>query len=100
MVGVNVTDTTDTAAKAASAMVAKAAPAPVTRIFGWLILAFMAALLINNYLTFFIGLPGTGSLFGWQSNGDPNAWMWLQVAIYVLIPGAAVLKVLRTPKLS
>ena len=68
MAGVNVTDTTDPAAKVAPAMVAKAAPAPVTRVFGWLILAIMAAFLINDYLTFFIGLPGTGSLFGWQSS--------------------------------
>jgi hypothetical protein len=59
MVGVNVTDSTtpkDT--------VAKSAPAPVTRMFGWLVLAMMTAFLINTYLTFWIGLPGVGSLFG------------------------------------
>ncbi len=79
---------------------AQAAPAPAVRIFGWLVLSSMAAFLINAYLTFWIGLPGTGSLFGWQSNGDPNAWMWLQVAIYVALPVATSLRVLRTPDRS
>ncbi len=79
---------------------AQAAPAPAVRIFGWLILAMMAAFLINTYLTFWIGLPGAGSLFGWRSNGDPNAWMWLQVAIYVALPVATSLRVLRTPECS
>ncbi len=73
------------------------APAPLVRIFGWANLALMAAFLINTYLTFFIGLPGTASLLGWQSHGEPNAWMWLQVAIYLALPGAACLRVLRTP---
>ncbi len=90
MAGVNETDPI-------AAPVAQAAPAPTTRIFGWFMLAAMAAFLINSYLTFWVGLPGTGSLLGWQSNGDPNAWMWLQVAIYVALPGAACLRVLRTP---
>ncbi|MEE8454336.1 MAG: TRAP transporter small permease subunit [Limibaculum sp.] len=73
------------------------APAPLVRIFGWANLALMAAFLINTYLTFFIGLPGTGSLLGWQSHGEPNAWMWLQVAIYLALPGGACWHVLRTP---
>ena len=72
-------------------------PAPLVRIFGWANLALMAAFLINTYLTFFIGLPGTGSLLGWQSHGEPNAWMWLQVAIYLALPGGACWHVLRTP---
>jgi TRAP-type mannitol/chloroaromatic compound transport system permease small subunit len=72
----------------------------MTRIFGWFMLALMAAFMINAYLTFFIGLPGTGSLLGWQSNGDPDAWIWLQAAIYAALPGAACLHVLRTPERS
>ena len=72
-------------------------PAPLVRIFGWANLALMAAFLINTYLTFFIGLPGTASLLGWQSHGEPNAWMWLQVAIYLALPGGACWHVLRTP---
>ncbi len=80
--------------------VAKGAPAPATRLFGWFVLAAMAAFLINAYLTFFVGLPGTGSLLGWQSHGDPNAWMWLQAAIYVALPAAACRHVLRTPDRS
>jgi TRAP-type mannitol/chloroaromatic compound transport system permease small subunit len=97
MAGVN---ETDPVAPLAAPSAARSAPAPTTRIFGWFVLAAMAAFLINTYLTFWLGLPGVGSLFGWQSNGDPNAWMWLQVAIYVLIPAAACLKVLRTPERS
>jgi TRAP-type mannitol/chloroaromatic compound transport system permease small subunit len=83
--------------------VSETAPGPsggaasATRIFGWFMLAAMAAFLANTVLTFWFGLPGAGSLFGWHSNGDPNAWMWLQVAIYVLAPAAACLHVLRTP---
>ena len=72
-------------------------PATSARIFGWFMLAAMTAFLINTVLTFWVGLPGAGSLFGWESNSDPNAWMWFQVAIYVLLPGAACLYVLRTP---
>ena len=89
MAGVNETDP-----------VAKSAPAPTTRIFGWFVLAAMAAFMVNTYLTFWIGLPGAGSLLGWQSNGEPNAWKWLQVAIYLALPAAACLRVLRTPERS
>jgi hypothetical protein len=84
----------------ATEQAAQAAPAPAVRIFGWVVLTAMAAFLINTYLTFWIGLPGAGSLFGWQSNGDPNAWMWLQVAIYVAIPALASMWVWRTPDRS
>jgi TRAP-type mannitol/chloroaromatic compound transport system permease small subunit len=70
------------------------------RMFGWFMLAAMAAFLINVVLTFWFGLPGAGSLVGWASNGPPNAWMWLQVAIYVVVPAAACLQVLRTPERS
>jgi len=87
-------------AEPATAQAVQSAPAPVTRIFGWLMLAAMAAFMLNSYLTFWIGLPGTGSLFGWQSNGDPNAWMWLQVAIYLALPGLACRYVLRSPDRS
>jgi TRAP-type mannitol/chloroaromatic compound transport system permease small subunit len=77
--------------------VGQGAPAPAIRMFGWFMLAAMAAFLINVVLTFWFGLPGIGSLFGWASNGPPNGWMWLQLAIYVLIPAAVCLQVLRTP---
>ena len=98
MAGVNETDpAAPPAAAPAASPAARSAPAPVTRMFGWFMLALMAAFMLNAYLTFFIGLPGTGSLLGWQSHGDPNAWIWLQVAIYVALPGAACLRVLRTP---
>ena len=99
MAGVNETDRVGTGGVANGAY-SLGAPAPAVRIFGWVVLTAMAAFIINNYLTFFIGLPGAGSLFGWASNGDPNAWMWLQVAIYLAIPGGACLRVLRTPNRS
>jgi TRAP-type mannitol/chloroaromatic compound transport system permease small subunit len=77
--------------------VGQGAPAPVIRMFGWFMLAAMSTFLINVVLTFWLGLPGIGSLFGWASNGPPNGWIWLQLAIYVLIPAAVCLQVLRTP---
>ena len=46
--------------------VAQAAPAPVTRMFGWFVLAAMVTYLINVVLTFGFGLPGAGSLVGWD----------------------------------
>ncbi|HSF94300.1 MAG TPA: TRAP transporter small permease subunit [Thermohalobaculum sp.] len=79
---------------------AAASPAPVVRMFGWSVLAAMAAYLINAVLTFWFGLPGAGGLFGWQSYGPPGPMMWLQVAIYVLLPLAACLQVLRTPHVA
>ena len=75
-------------------------PAPATRIFGWFVIASMAAFLTNAVLTFWVEFPGVGSLLGWASNGAPNSWMWLQVAIYVLLPVGAILHVLRTPHRS
>jgi hypothetical protein len=54
--------------------VSETAPGPsggaasATRIFGWFMLAMMAAFLVNTVLTFWVGLPGAGSLFGRQSN--------------------------------
>jgi TRAP-type mannitol/chloroaromatic compound transport system permease small subunit len=77
--------------------VAKGIPAAAARMFGWYILAAMAAFLTNNILTFWFGLPGTSTIFGFQANGDPNAWMWMQLALYILAPVAAIWHVLRTP---
>jgi TRAP-type mannitol/chloroaromatic compound transport system permease small subunit len=60
----------------------------------------MAAFLINTVLTFWFGMPGIGSLVGLQPDSDPNAWKWLQAGIYVALPIAAGLHVLRTPDRS
>jgi TRAP-type mannitol/chloroaromatic compound transport system permease small subunit len=81
-------------------LIAQGAPAPIIRIFGWFVLAAMATFLINVVLTFWFGFPGIGSLVGWETNAPPNGLEWLQVAIYVLVPAAACLQVLRTPNRS
>ena len=52
-----------------TAPVAKGVPAAAARMFGWYILAAMVAFLINNILTFWVGLPGTTSLFGHSPSG-------------------------------
>ena len=46
--------------------------------FGWFVLAAMAAFLINVVLTFWFGFPGIGSLVGWETNAPPNGLEWLQ----------------------
>lgn len=56
------------------------------RLFGWINLAVMAAFLINNYLTYWQGLPGPGT-------GSFAAQM--QLGLYGLLAIAAVYYVLR-----
>jgi TRAP-type mannitol/chloroaromatic compound transport system permease small subunit len=72
-------------------------PAPVARIFGWGMLALMVAFLLNNVLTFYLGLPGAGGVFGWETNGAPGPAMYGQAAIYAILPALAVFYVIRTP---
>ena len=69
------------------------APAPVIRIFGWVMLASMSAFILNAILTFWFGLPGAGSVL---SGG--GALAALQVAIYALAVLAVVVAVLRSPE--
>ncbi|WFE90655.1 TRAP transporter small permease subunit [Roseibium porphyridii] len=57
--------------------------ARIYRLFGWVVLAVMAAFLINNYLTYWQNLPGISPIFGGKANGSmPILWSWLQLAIY------------------
>jgi len=57
--------------------------APIVRYFGWIILAVMAAFIVNNYLTYWQDLPGISPVFGGKGNGDMAAfWSWAQLAIY------------------
>ena len=65
-------------------------PAPGTRIFGWAMLAALAAFMINNVLSIGLGYPGALSAF---SEGGAA---WIQVAVYVVLLGGAVFYVLRT----
>ncbi len=67
-------------------------PAVGLRLFGWLILAALAAFLINNVLTHAMGLPGPG-----LGNG---ALGLLQIGIYGAAFVLAALYVLRTAGMS
>lgn len=57
-------------------------PAPLTRIFGWAMLALLVAFMINNILTVGFGFPGTRAVLG--DGGGPA---FLQLGLY----GAAIL---------
>jgi len=67
------------------------------RLFGWIVLAVMAAYLLNNYLTYWQGFPGIDPIFGRPANGAlPILWSWLQMALYALMALTAVAYVLRS----
>lgn len=65
-------------------------PAPVVRIFGWVMLAVLAAFMINNVLNVAFGFPGAGSAL------SAGGLAWAQVAIYAVGAALAALYVLRT----
>lgn len=71
-------------------------PARLVRLFGWLMLAAMAAYLSNVFLSFYVGVPGLAPLI-WDESGATGLWSWAQAAIYLALPLAAVVQVLRTP---
>lgn len=66
-------------------------PAPVTRLFGWVMLAVLAAFMINNILIVGFGFPGMNEVFG----GDARSWVLL--VVYVVAIAAALAFVLRSP---
>ncbi|ADZ69254.1 Hypothetical permease protein [Polymorphum gilvum SL003B-26A1] len=67
------------------------------RLFGWVNLAVMAAFLLNNYLTYWQGLPGIAPVFGGSGNGSMAiGFAWAQAGLYGLLSVVAVLFVLRT----
>jgi len=66
-------------------------PAPVTRLFGWGMLAVLAAFFVNNILIVGFDFPGLGGIF----RSEPGAW--LLALIYVAAAGLTALWVLRTP---
>ncbi len=74
---------------------AEPAPAPLVRGFGWAMLGLMAAFLLSTVLTFWFGFPGIGALWGWDSGGG-GPLMWLQAALYVVLPLAGIVHVLRS----
>ncbi|MEP3049055.1 MAG: TRAP transporter small permease subunit [Roseibium sp.] len=55
------------------------------RLFGWGVLALMAAFLLNNYLNYWQDLPGVAPIFGGKANGSLSiTWSWLQLALYIV----------------
>ncbi|MEQ8778432.1 MAG: TRAP transporter small permease subunit [Roseibium album] len=70
--------------------------ARIFRLFGWIILAVMAAFLLNNYLTYWQNLPGINPIFGGPANGSLSIlWSWLQLAIYAAFVLWAIAYVMR-----
>ncbi len=68
------------------ALEARAGGVIAIRLFGWINLAVMAAFLINNYLTYWLGFPGPGT-------GSVAAQM--QIGLYVALGLLALTYVLR-----
>ena len=68
------------------------APAPVVRLFGWIMLAVLTAFLINNLLIVWFDFPSLGGLL---NGGDPRAWVL--AAVYALFIAGAVFWVMRQP---
>lgn len=66
-------------------------PGVVVRLFGWIIIAALAAFLINSWLSFVHGWPGAGAAAG---EGDRRAW--LQLGFYPLSAAVAAGYVLAT----
>ncbi|MBO6892975.1 MAG: TRAP transporter small permease subunit [Roseibium sp.] len=71
--------------------------ARIFRLFGWIVLAIMAAFLLNNYLTYWQNLPGIAPIFGGVANGSmPILWSWLQLALYAAFALWGIAYVLRS----
>lgn len=70
-------------------------PAPGIRIFGWGMMAFLAAFMINNVLTVAFGFPGFQAAFG-----EGGGLAIVQALIYVGAIAVAVVFVLRSPERS
>lgn len=68
-------------------------PAIGARIFGWGMLAVLAAFAINNVLVAGFGFPGLRSLF----TDDGGAMGWVSVAVFAACIAVAIGYVLRTP---
>jgi len=68
------------------------APAPLTRIFGWAMLACLLAFLINNFLTVGYDYPGVRAVLS-----DGGAQAYIQLLVYGILIALAVFFVLKTP---
>ena len=67
----------------------------IVRIFGWVTLSLLLAFLVNNYLTFWIGLPGANAIIKSGEEGIP-ALAWVQFASYPILALLASFWVLRS----
>lgn len=72
-------------------LLAPSAPAPIVRLFGWGMLAVLAAFALNNVLIVGWGYPGAKAAFSGAGGGIVN------LAVYALLILVAVFFVLRTP---
>ena len=71
------------------------APAPVVRMFGWVMLSAMTAFIFNAILTFWFDFPGAVAL-----TSDGGFLAMVQVIIYLLAVGLAIYFVIRTPDVT
>ena len=79
---------------------AQKSAAPV-RTFGWMVLAIMAAFLLNNYLTYWQDMPGVAPLFGGAANGAPApALSAVQLGLYAIGIILAVLYVQKSKSMT
>ena len=69
-------------------------PAPIVRLFGWGMLAVLAAFLLNNVLIVGWGLPSLQDYF----SGDAGSQGFVPLAVYVVCLLLAVGFVLMTPR--
>ncbi len=66
-------------------------PAPLVRMFGWVMLASLAGFFVNNVLVVGVGFPPPGELL------EGNLRAWVPVLVYTVFLAASALFVLRTP---
>ena len=67
------------------------APAPITRLFGWITLAVLAAFFVNNILIVGYEFPSPGQI------GQGDGRVYVILAIYVIAVLGATAYVLRSP---
>ncbi len=81
--------------QAISIETAEGRPAVAVRLFGWFVVAALAAFLVNSWLTFVSGWPGAAEAF---AGGDGRAW--LQLLLYPAATAVGAAYVLATRALT
>ncbi len=72
------------------------APAMAPRMFGWGMLGFLAAFLINNVLNIMYGIPNLPDVLAGKAGG----LIWAPLLLYVVCVGVGLAYVLRSPDTS